>query len=750
MKYFYKKIPIILGFGILLSACEIPKEPDFTLSSKVEAPILFNKSYQFLGGSGSLIDTTSSDFDSLFVTAPDGSISLSTTQDFDFGDLNDAIPAINVDPVSFSAEVGELTLGSFSSGSGDLGSTNFEAISGSFAPPTGTPIPAGDNSANPVNIPIGNNTDFFQSATIKNGSLDLTITNNLGFDISTLTVTLKSAGTQIGTSASFANFTSGSTETSGIVFTTGDQLSQLSVDVVISWIGFDYPANPGDLIIRSAEGNNLIASEVVAALEQQDFSTVSTSQFDNTEFNFTQPSHFIELESGNIRIAPIVNALDLGLEVLRISFPSIRNCAVAQDSLVISYEGANAIQSGATAPAANIDLSGCSIFAENNEVTYSVTVLTENTQAANRNVTLNETDFISTSVEISDLVIARAFGILTTKELLLGDDDLSNGENIIDLFNDIESELTEISGIEDLSEQLEGLEFANPIINIDYTTNIGIEATVYGALLGIAGNGTQIFLTGNPGSQYEVVAGDPITGLQANGVQLSPEQLVKFSLATSSDGSLITSAVSFNNQTTNVADFLNNLPSNIRFIGRAVINESGGEATVTTPIEFNPTLSVDLPLAFSTSPSSSFSDTLDVDAFKDLPSTEKGDDNRIIEGRILIGYSNELPLGVILNLQFLDALNNEITTLPLDLNSRIELLAAPIDATTSFSSSAAVDELVISLNEQQLNTLYRATRIKLTANLNTTNNGIVRLRATDTITLSVAAQISAETKVGGN
>jgi hypothetical protein len=53
-----------IGFGLFmlaLIACETPQQPDFNTSQKIEAPLLTNKTLQFLGGGGDvevLIDTT--------------------------------------------------------------------------------------------------------------------------------------------------------------------------------------------------------------------------------------------------------------------------------------------------------------------------------------------------------------------------------------------------------------------------------------------------------------------------------------------------------------------------------------------------------------------------------------------------------------------------------------------------------------------------------------------------------------------
>ena len=58
-----------LIIAVAITACEVPKSPDFTTSQKIEAPILLNKTYQMIGsGQNVFIDTTKSDFDSLFTS----------------------------------------------------------------------------------------------------------------------------------------------------------------------------------------------------------------------------------------------------------------------------------------------------------------------------------------------------------------------------------------------------------------------------------------------------------------------------------------------------------------------------------------------------------------------------------------------------------------------------------------------------------------------------------------------------------
>ncbi len=751
----FKLLTVWLLVFVALVGCEIPKKPDFTTSQRIEAPILVDKEYQFLGGGGSvdvLIDTTGSEFDSLFTLDATGFISLSQEQDFEFGDLNDAIPEISTDPADFSSEVGELEIGSFSSGGSDLGTADFEQLTGlnPALVPAGTPIPGGSTPA-PVNIEVGDNTDFFVSATIKRGAIEVTISNNLGFDITQIDMDLNSGGTFIANGA-INNVNHGATSSGQIPFSDGDVLSDLNVDISVSWNAQNTQANPGELVVESIDGVDLVASAVEAALTSQRFSTSSTTEFDATEFIFSSPNHYVELASGNLDMDPIVNGLDLTIDSLVISFPGIRQGPnyLPGDSLVIEYVAGNdQIIRNSTSGTKNIDLTGYRLFAFNNEIEYNILSVTENTQDAapgDQTRVITETDEISSRVEISNLAIAEAFGEIVPQTVVLGDDVGNDG--IIDLFNDTEAELTEIDGLEDLSSQIEGLEFTQASLTIDYTSNIGVPTTIYASFVGVNGDGDEVFLSGKSGSDAEVQPTDPISGLQANGSQLLPSQMIKFELETydaiTNPGPF---SLTFDSTNSTVNEFLNNLPNEIRFIGKSVVNEDGTEATISTPLEFDPMIVVNLPLAFSTSTSATFSDTTETSDLQDLPGDD--DDAKITEGLLNINYSNGLPLGVELSLIFLDENGGEVTTLPIDASSgeRYELLGATVDPVTRFASSNTDGSIQIALTEQQLLDLSETASIIIEAGLRTTENEEVKLRATDAIRISVSAQLTIENTV---
>src|SRR6056297_2367407 len=238
---------LLVVFGMMLSGCELPDDPDFRTSHRIEAPVMYNKTFQFMGqGSDVFIDTTSADFDSLFSVDGDNFITISKQEAFDFGDLDDAIPEVNVTSTSFSTTVGEIEIGSFSSGAGgNLGEASFQDITGLNPAlfPAGTPIPGGQTPS-PVNIQVGSNTDYFLSAVIKSGSIELTITNELGFNIDAADIDLKSGNTVI-TSTTLNNVTHGSTTTGQFTFSSGDVLQDLNIDVSVSWLAQVSQDNPG-------------------------------------------------------------------------------------------------------------------------------------------------------------------------------------------------------------------------------------------------------------------------------------------------------------------------------------------------------------------------------------------------------------------------------------------------------------------------------------------------------------------------
>jgi hypothetical protein len=422
-----------------------------------------------------------------------------------------------------------------------------------------------------------------------------------------------------------------------------------------------------------------------------------------------------------------------------------------EDSLVVSYPF---IPRNTTAADQIIDLTGYRLFANNNEVTYNIVSATENTQSGPNAgaVTISETDDIGASVDISGLTIESAFGIVLAQNVLLGDNDVSNdgSSEILDVFNDNEAEITSISGLDDFSDKIKGFNFTQPIININYNSNILIETNIYAAMVGIDGDGNEVYLSGKdiggvPGPNKVTEADRPsFTGIVSNGIQLEPEQLIKFSIDNASDCQNSTCQISFNINTTNVDEFLNNLPSDIRFVGKAVINENEAETFITTPLEFSPMLNVDLPLAFRTDVGApaNFTDSLDF-------SVDLGEDTEIAEGQLFILYTNNLPMGLNIFLSFRDSTTNtEIFALP-NPGNELRLVASPVDDVTGFATGGLENNTFTArLTTDQLRMLEDVNLLEFSINLRSSENKAVKLRASDSFRISLGTRIKIQNKFG--
>ncbi|MEX0719405.1 MAG: hypothetical protein WD059_01975 [Balneolaceae bacterium] len=767
---------VMLIGSIILAGCEMPGKPNFTASHKVEAPLLYNKSFNFMGDSTALIDTTSSDMDSLFSVDGDNFITISKEQDFDFGDLNGAVPVIDVDPTSFESEVGELELTNFSSDDGNLGEAGFEDLTGinPLTVSTGDPVP--NQVVNPE-VTIDLETDLFESAIFKSGALDITLKNNLGFNLDQVNITLVSdpdtfvngdeqdlSSTQTGLLNDDERITVSIPFDNCQADPASCQLANPNVRVSIEWTGTgqNFQRDPQSLVVESAVGNELTASQVQAALEEQDFSTNNVTFFDDSEFEFTKPSHFIKLKTGWISVNEIVNELRFDIESMIISFPDIQECPANLKSsnpivtnnnpLEISYINAKRIPRASDngnvgiAPAEDVNIAGCTLYAEGNEVNYDIFAITENTQNAapgNQIRLVNETQAISSSVEIHDITILIAFGIVKAQNELLNDDE--GEDEKLDLFNPNEAELTEIDGLADLSSQLEGLEFTNPSLSINYFSNIGLPTTIFGAFVGTNSRNEEVFLTGNAGGEYQIKSADPVDGLQANGIQLASNNLIRFSLEEIDNPTgIYGDPIIFNRDNSNVNNFLNSLPDQIRFIGKSVINQDEGEATILDTLIFDPKISIDIPLAFRAD-QAVFSDTTDELDFGDLPSTDKGDSGNITDGILKVDYENGLPLGVNVTLAFLDENGQEFESISGE--NSIQLASAGVDNNSRFVDNPNIGTTAIVLSTSQLRQLYKTKNIKFNLNINTTNSENIKIKTDDFIKLSVRAELTIESEI---
>lgn len=741
---------LCLGLTYLFTGCENPAGPNFKTDQQIQSPLVLNKTYTFLGGSESLIDTTSSQFDSLFSVGGSGLVSLSKTKQFNFGALSNALPAVNANSIYSHSEVGPISLDNFSSqgSGGNIGSTGFQNLTGQNPTnyPAGTALPAG-STAGPVNITLS--TDYFKSAIIdQNGQLVLSLKNDLGFNISTLNITLKSGSTTI-QSTSVSSFNDNTTAQATLSIPSGSTLQNLNIDITASWNSQNMQRNPSNLIVQNATGQKLTASQVTAVVSSQNFTSKGSTNIDSTDFKFSKTTHYVQLGSGKLDINNIINHIALNVDTLQISFPGIRKSPFGTaDSLVVQFSGSTKIPaSSSNAVSKSVDLTGYRIYALNNHVHYNISGVTENTQNGSGSpfTTINKTDSLTATVNINNLAVNKAFGIINPKVVLLNTDDPANGTNILDLNDTLEAKSISLGGINKLSSQLKGLQFMQPVLNLLYNSNIGTSVTIYAALRGTSGSGTNVFLHGLSGSAYAVTSSEIPSQLEDNGAPLTTSQLIKFTIKKSPDGSIISDAVNFDTTNSNVKEFFNNLPTDIRFIGIAKLNDGGAaEGLVVEPVTFNPTMGVDLPLNFLTS-SSTYSDTTSAN-LSSLPS-QNNKNEKLTSAKLTIDYVNDLPLHLQLSFVMLNSQSGEVTQLPLSGQASQDIGAASVDPTTKFVNQTNKGEMVFSLDANQLNMLNQTRKMIIKVEFNTSNNSQVKIQAKNYITLSVKMSVTIQSSV---
>lgn len=727
------RIVAFVALAIGVWACEQPKAPDFKLNHEIEAPLTVEKTYPFLGRSEALIDTTSKDYADLFSPDANGLVRIRKEENFDFGDLSSAIPEVGSDPITLSSQVGEISLSNFSS-SGNVGSAGFKSITGSqtvFS--KGDPVPAGST---PGEVDIALSTDYFESAVIKeDGSIELTMTNNLGFNLDVLNVTLISGSEEVGTITigtdgdTGDNFAHGDTETALMGIPAGvtatNPLQDLSVGITANWDSQTMQEDGGNLIVNGVAAKNLVASEVTAAVESQFFTDSDSLNIDQSNFEFRQSDHFVELSGGELEIS-INSTISIGVEKLSITFPDI----VDESGQPLALPGISVAANGSYAN--TVDLSGYRIKAHNGTVGYIAEAQTENTQdgTGSNMRTIKETDELTAQVDLNNLQLSKAKGYIVPRLVMLNTDQTADNSDNLDVFNDDEAEIITVDGIDNLSDRLSDLTFENPVLRAVYNTNVGVNTTIYAVIAGTDANGTTKYLTGTAGSEFEVQDSEIPAELEVKGQAATASQVIKFPLETADNpdpqqgerGENV-----FDASTTNASAFFSNLPTDIRFVGTAMVNAGRQSGTIVNPVILDPKLSLDLPLNFSAD-GATFKDTLEAD-LSNLPDEES--DRDLTGATLTLDYTNALPLDLDLMITMLDENGREVTH-----KGDIAIQGAGVDS-NGYVSDPAENNVKVSFEEEELTDLYRTRDMKLDVTINTPNQQAVSIKADDSVTLQI-------------
>ena len=643
--------------------------------------------------------------------------------------VNNAVSVTNTDEVSISATTSDL-----------------EATSANAAISPQDDIDLADTSAVEGD---------FVRAEVDNGALNLTFSNDLPIpiDITELNIFNKNAfvtkntgryiaaGTNIGTLNNISIPANGSTQES--IDLAGKAISD---EIIFEAIATSEGSNgqpeqisENDLINVNIEGS-IEVTEADAVLKSQDFSSTDTLSIDDENFRFTRADHYITLKGGELRISNLANTLDVDVDTLRIDVPSL----IAPDGtpLEIGFYGnqqqgtvfpfIKRNESGTRGPVV-IDLTGYRIEALNNEVEYDVFGITENTEGKPDSLrSIKSTDKVTAELEILGLEIDEAIGQVVRNEVILGEDEVSNGEDILDISNDVESEIVELD-LQEISDNIQNLQLTGTELGINYSTDIGSPATVYMAIAAFDADGEIFYLQGR--NDKAVTESDSVDGLQFNGTRIANENLIKFDFGVSSDQPLdiYEGSVVFNNQNSSVDEFLSKLPNEIRTIGIAVVNPDSDENNfVRNPITFETNLNANMPLNITTSEGEPLTVEQDLEnvSLGDVPSED--DDLTIETANLTIIYENKLPLGLNVELLFFDADSSEVEV---DY-SPISISTAEVDA-NGFSTTPASEVLDI-----QINSVYDLSEVvdmKIRIQATSSGDQTVKIREDDYVEIQFSA-----------
>ncbi len=295
-----------------------------------------------------------------------------------------------------------------------------------------------------------------------------------------------------------------------------------------------------------------------------------------------------------------------------------------------------------------------------NYISFDIEVLNNGGAVAGETVDL--------TMEYKDLLVGRAVGYFGQRTV-----NVPSGN-----FN---------LGVEAFENFLNGLYLANPTVELVVSTNVVLPLQLNLDMDGV-----------NSAGQLSSLGLDPI-------VIPGPTNI----------GDFDTTRVIIDRTTSNIVDFIANVPNTILYSGQGEMNSNGNTGVdnfITADGEMQIGLKLDLPLSLRTQ------DLIFVQDLTDLDFGGLNEQTDAVEKLTLIfNIDNEFPFDADMKLRFYDAAQTLTDSVMLDLFD-----AAPVDA-NGRSTGYAVTREEEELTSVEISRLLRAKRIEMIITLNTTDNG---------------------------
>ncbi len=484
------------------------------------------------------------------------------------------------------------------------------------------------------------------------------------------------------------------------------------------------------------------------------FNTSGTLDLNVDDVRFTSDADYVTLKSGALEITDLINGLDLSLERVDISLPDFRLPPYGVgDSLVICFQGSfdnpqafkyRKIDRNEGPRDISVDLSDVRIYPRDNRLTYHIHATSE---AATSTRTITASDEISASIQVRDAEIGTVSAFIEPFATAVTDD--ANGDGRLDVLDDAEAALTSLENLDDLANQdLDGLRFSGSEFTFNIQTNITTDMDLYAVLIGVTADGQTVYLSGK-GPNAVSAADTMATGFTAGGAPVRPEDMIRLSIEGAPvPGKTVTRTVVLNASNSNVDAFISELPQEVRYVGKALVQAGGGHAVLAEPFELSASIGASIPLNIGGD--FTFSDEIDAN-LTDLSDLTDPSKDVVVEGATLrLSYENGIPLGLDARLEVLNDLGEVEVTFPTDGNPALRLEPAKTDANGT-AAEMRPGMIEIPVSEDELRKLSRGRQIRLVLGFETDAAGpSARLRTDDTVTLSLQGDFRFEVNVGGN
>ncbi|WP_263831569.1 hypothetical protein [Salinibacter sp.] len=493
-------------------------------------------------------------------------------------------------------------------------------------------------------------------------------------------------------------------------------------------------------------------------LQRSATATIPVRGSDRVAFDKAQ-DNYVELGSTEIRGQDITvspTAQERVFDELRFVYPDIRVEPYGEDDqLVVSFvenpsgkyeRDINDLRSGF-----RIGLEGTRVYPNKPKIDEDGTVTFEIDGQVNPDLRVENDDKISfgastalDNFEIQEIDVgaARPFTVAVTP---------NEDGGAVDVADDSEVRTAAFDGFGGITGRVDGLELADVSLTFQVeTANLAsTDAQLYAAIQG-TNETDQIYLGGTEdqdasrGADRNVSSlPSPFSAFTENGSTLPNEELIKLGvgLEDASLGETVRTPLVVDGDNSNVADFVNALPTEVRLAGQARINTDEGGLSVRTPISLDAKFSLNVPLRIKDR--FRVRDTIDADLSDLNDLTDPEEDVNISTAELQFEYTNGLPLGADVRMVIVDAAGSAIETFNGDFendNFRIEPAAKDDDGAAAAPSSGTF-VFPLGSTQEDLRALADGDEIRLALNMDQAGSGggtsaVARLRADDQLILN--------------